>query len=224
MWTIQWWIGWLLIENQISVLTSILGLVWVSFCTKGNNSDRAPITSLSPSFHLRSYLCLLLKLLKFLEQFLYFWEGIPNVRHFVLKPFQFPLHSKLVLKQNYPGFTSWLCFTFSWESTTSLNLRSYVFFIYYLYIFCSCTFALISWFFLFGKINKIILLIDKWKNRYLLPFPFLVSSSTLICLDGESSFLNSTLQTQVSVYLPMTCCHSYTSWSTYQFKFLLKLP
>lgn len=110
------------------------------------------------------------------------------------------------------------------ESTTGLNLKSYVFFIYYLYIFCSCTFTLISWLFFFGKINKIILLIDKWKNRYLLPFPFLVSSSTLICLDGESSFLNSTLQTQVSVYLPMTCCHSYTSWSTYQFKFLLKLP
>lgn len=66
-------------------------------------------------------------------------------------------------------------------------------------------------FFFWGKINKIILLIDKWKNRYLLPFPFLVSSSALICLDGESSFLNSTLQTQVSVYLPMTCCLSYTS-------------
>lgn len=111
------------------------------------------------------------------------------------------------------------------ESTTGLTLKSYVFFIYYFYIFCSCTFTLISWFiYFFGKINKIILLIDKWKNRYLLPFPFLFSSSALICLDGESSFLNSTLQTQVSVYLPMTCCHSYTSWSTYQFKFLFKLP
>lgn len=32
---------------------------------------------------------------------------------------------------------------------TSLNLRSYVFFIYYLYIFCSCTFTLISWFIFF---------------------------------------------------------------------------
>lgn len=176
MWTIQWWIDWLLIENQISVLTSILGLVWVSFCTKGNNSDRAPITSLSHSFHLRSYLCLLLKLLKFLEQFLYFWEGIPNVRHFVLKPFQFPLHSKLVLKQNYPGFTSWLCFTFSWESTTSLNLRSYVFFIYYLYVF-----LLMYFYFNF--------LIYFFLEKSIKSFSWLINGKTGICFPSLFSSL-----------------------------------
>lgn len=66
------------------------------------------------------------------------------------------------------------------ESTTGLNLKSYVFFIYYLYIFCSCTFTLISWFiFFFGKINKIILLIDKWKKSASLPFSLLFLSTNL---------------------------------------------
>lgn len=112
-------------------MSSILSF---SFCTKGNNSDRAqsPHYSIwSSSFHLRSYLCLLFKLLKFLEQFLYFCEGIPNVRHFVLKPFQFPLHSKLILKQNYPGIFRWqyLTFTIFRERTALLNLKLYQFFI-----------------------------------------------------------------------------------------------